>query len=287
MTDKDIDDQKITLDKDELQNSTGLLNTENDTVPELDNPIIQNTQKKPVKKICFISSLYADSIEKADKLIRFKKNPKYDYKLFTNLDTKKLKTSWELIYLPLSHLKTNNIRKSRYPKFLIWEYFQKVDTTYDMIVYMDAFYIPKLRFDWERFIPIVKKNHAIFSKHPRNCYSELRNIVSSKKDTLKNMRKMLKFLLSHKMPPGKLMSENTLFIYNPDSIKYQNLSIDFWKSYIKCPSHRDQPLLSYFFWKNNFTPVVYQKKYLSKKPLHLEGCSAILQSKGFKNHKYC
>ena len=38
-------------------------------------------------KICFITSLFANSYSEADKPVKFNKNSNYDYYLFTNLLT--------------------------------------------------------------------------------------------------------------------------------------------------------------------------------------------------------
>lgn len=48
---------------------------------------------------CFVTCLYAESLEQSDSLFKLKKIPNIDYYMFTNLSNIEHITSWKPIYL--------------------------------------------------------------------------------------------------------------------------------------------------------------------------------------------
>ena len=89
-----------------------------------------------------------------------------------------------------------------------------------------------------------------------------------------------KFIEQKSLPYDAFMSENCIFGYNPQNIKITNTFQNFWNVYSQdAHSHRDQPLLSYFYYKHNITPIFKPFRTLQK------NCHTT--KKGFSNHTYC
>jgi len=235
-------------------------------------------------KICFITSLFANSYDEADKPCEFHKIKEFDYYLFTNLAIDNFKTSWDVINV--DHLFNDtkivsNIIKSRYPKFMGWKIIKDVlKKDYDVIFYCDAYLVPKK--DYNFWIntgkEIIKHPSGIMiNKHKRDSYKECDVIVTSKKDTRGRMNKTKEFLRKHNFPSGELCNVNTCFGYNPNNINLTAAFSDFWNEYSTYnTSHRDQPLWSYFIWKHNIKPLDLPVKKMFKSKGRI----------GFHKHKY-
>ena len=67
--------------------------------------------------VCFITSLFADSYDNADKPEIFEKMDNYDYFLFTNLPRENFKTSWEVIEIDYMFDNTDSMIDSHKCKF--------------------------------------------------------------------------------------------------------------------------------------------------------------------------
>ena len=95
-------------------------------------------------KICFTTALFGDP-KFLDTPPKFKRNPNYDYFLFTDIDEEHFDTSWDIINIKnnpnISNL-SSNTRKSRYPKFMSWELLESMGKNYDVVFYCDAFVVP-------------------------------------------------------------------------------------------------------------------------------------------------
>ena len=145
----------------------------------------------------FTSSIFAKNYEEADKPIKFTKIPNVDYMLFTNIPKNKFNTSWEIIEIRdfLNPNITSIIIKSRYPKFMAWEYIRTVlKLEYDVIFYMDAIYYPKPDKSpiWMKLANEIKSNSCglMQQKHIRDAHKECYAIVRARKDSKANMQKM-------------------------------------------------------------------------------------------------
>jgi hypothetical protein len=235
-------------------------------------------------KICFISSLFADSYDKSDKPKPFNKKDNYDYYLFTNLDPEAFNTSWDIINVKDTFKNTgieSNIIKSRYPKFMGWKLIKDLlNKEYDVIFYCDAILNPDCNFDWQKYaIQIQEHSDGIIQKqHPRNSYNECNAIVHHRKDTRERMDKTIAFLKEKKFQHNYPMYENTAFGYDPNNKKLTDTFLDFWNEYSTYnTSHRDQPLWSYFQFKHNIIPLKFCFK----------GFPINTRINGFGHHTYC
>ena len=223
-------------------------------------------------KICFISSLFANNYKEADKPIKFSKNENYDYYLFTNLEPSVFDTSWNIIKLEEKYTikYKKNLTKSRYPKFMVWQYIKNIESNsseffekkYDIIFYCDGCYYPKKDIDWEKYGNIIKncESGILQTQHPHshNIFKECDIVVEYKKDTKENMELTKKFFRDNNAPDNCFMTENTAFGYDPNNKKLTDAFSDFWDIYSEEKlSHRDQPLWGYISWKHNIKPIIF------------------------------
>tara|TARA_Y100000389_G_scaffold90956_1_gene87562 strand:+ start:15308 stop:16033 length:726 start_codon:yes stop_codon:yes gene_type:complete len=235
--------------------------------------------------ICFITSLFADSYENADKPEIFEKMDDCDYFLFTNLPKENFETSWEIIeidYMFDNTDITSNIIKSRYPKFMGWHILNKItEKKYDIVFYCDAIKYPIKSNIWDEYSKEILKNEfgLLQQCHQRNAYEELKIVCCNyKKDTKSRCGKTKEFFLENNFPSKQLMTENDIFGYDPNNQKITDIFTEFWSIYKNYTlSHRDQPLWSFLLWKNNIKPKLLKKHGLRP---HFRG----IKSVGFKNH---
>ena len=251
-----------------------------------------NLNKINTQKICFITCIIGDNIESVDKVTQFKKHSNYDYYLFTNLDKNLFNTSWEVLTIENKYIEKekNNIYKSRYMKFMGWDYIKNVlKKEYDAIVYCDGQFYPKYNVSWENIVNKLSSSESriVQSIHPHRghkLYEECDAISRSKKDSHKNMAAMKKFLKDKKTPENIEMYENTVFCYDPSNVKLQQALKEFWDIYTtKKITHRDQPLWAYICWKHNIKPYIYNQLNNNNtlhKNLFDESC------RGFNGHRY-
>uniref|UniRef100_A0A6C0BZN5 Uncharacterized protein n=1 Tax=viral metagenome TaxID=1070528 RepID=A0A6C0BZN5_9ZZZZ len=246
----------------------------------------------PKYKVCFITSIFADSYKDIDHVGFFNKNNNYDYYLFTNLDKNLFKTTWDVINVEDKFLKNlkNNIYKSRFIKFMGWDYIKTVlNKEYDAIFYCDGHLYPKDYIKWDILVDNMSTSDSeiMQSLHPyrkNSVYEECKCIVQSKKDSKKNMDSMISYLKKNNTPHNISMYENTVFCYNPNNVKLQEALKDFWNIYsTTCLTHRDQPLWAYICWKHNINPIIFNNINI-RHTIH-----DILYNKtrqGFNNHSY-
>jgi hypothetical protein len=246
-------------------------------------------------KICFITSLFSNSYEEADKPITFEKLNKYDYYLFTNLDKNNFNTSWDIIQINnLDEINKCNsfITKSRYIKFLGWKYIKEIlKKKYDTIFYCDSTYEPKININWEDYSnKIINSKSGIFQTlHKRNIKDELIKIITSEKDTYNKIDVTKNFLIKNKMPYNYRITENTAFGYDPNNKKLIEYFNHFWELYSKeTLTHRDQIIWGFICWKYNIYPIIYKKneKDLKKRRIHNYLFKYNKNSVGFNEHTY-
>jgi hypothetical protein len=225
-------------------------------------------------KICFVTSiLYDDNYKEIEKpLDNLKYNSNYDYLLYTNKPElyKSIKI-WKVIkfdfYNKINELNKElyknpkyNIYCSRYIKFQGYKHL----LDYDMVIYCDGYLFPKYEIQWEKYD--VKKYGLVQQKHFENRYyqEECYKILEHNKDTFNNITKLLNFLNNKNLPKNKTIIENTVFFYDPNNVKIQNLFNFFWDKYITLElSHRDQLLWFYSLEKTNIQPFLFKKHELT------------------------
>jgi len=216
-------------------------------------------------RICFVTSVFANSYRGADKPIKFYRIKEFDYYLFTNIPSYPEKyTSWDVVNVGhiFNDTKINsNIIKSRYPKFMGWKLIKDVlKKNYDVIFYCDSTWAPQNN-DSDLWIKhatqiIEHPSGLIMRQHSRDAYKECKIIIDEKKDNAERIEKVHNFLKEHNFPDGLLMTANTIFGYNPNNINVTAAFSDFWNEYSTYnTSHRDQPLWRYFMWKHNIKPI--------------------------------
>ena len=241
---------------------------------------------------CFVTCLYAESLEQADSLFKFKKIPNIDYYMFTNLSNIEHITSWKPIYLENDFIEEkNNIVKSRYGKFMAWKYFEKHSLKYSYIIYCDNIYTPipnKNKFD-QYIKKLINGKQGIFQiKHKCNLTEELQNILKLKKATPEACLLAENYLIEKNMDMSKQIVGNTMFIYDTNNTKICEAFSFFWNLYVNeyhfllC---RDQPLWAYVLFKLSISPTFdsNDKGYPLSPFLKLFVRSKNL---GFNNHTY-
>uniref|UniRef100_A0A6C0KZU9 Nucleotide-diphospho-sugar transferase domain-containing protein n=1 Tax=viral metagenome TaxID=1070528 RepID=A0A6C0KZU9_9ZZZZ len=245
-------------------------------------------------KICFITTIIADSFENGDVPEIFDKNSNHDYYLFTNLPEKNyINTSWDIIKLNNNEdfFKNieSNIIKSRFIKFMGWKYlYMNMKKKYDMIVYCDATFYPKNKKEaWEEIYELVKEYGIVQKmKYPeRTAYTECVKIYKKKKDSQKRSKQMLNFLKVEKLPEKRYITENCYFAYDPTNKQLKEAFEFFWELYQKNITHRDQPLWDYVKWKKNINPYIGTKFFSSVRSTCLFGKLSDLNI-GFSGHTY-
>ena len=237
------------------------------------------------EKICFLTTIIANSYKEADKPPKFKRNDGDDYFLFTNLEPTLFDTSWTVMRLQNKYIDNcpSNIIKSRYIKFMAWEYLQKVlQKNYDVIVYCDGIYTPRLKFDWQQLAQDTKEHGLVQKKHIRGARQECRVLFRRRrKDSSQRIKGVVKWLDSHHFPRGKLMTENCFFAYDPHNTRVTSAFKSFWDLFITDITNRDQPLWSYFLWKCRLKPLIY-----SDKKWRDSFAPIMKKSIGFNQHHY-
>jgi hypothetical protein len=223
-----------------------------------------------MKKICFLTTLIGDDINKLDKIGDFDKFnlEYYDFLLFTNIKNF-IHKSWNIIYIDDEYLnkainvdtyknnRSYDIYKSRYVKFMGWKLLEK---KYDVIFYCDCILSPNKNINWDKIAnDILDADCGILQKqHPNknNPYKECEAIVNCRKDIKSNMNNMKLFLKENNIPDNYIITENTSFGYDPNNIKILNAFTEFWKIYInKKITYRDQPLWGMISYKYNIKPI--------------------------------
>jgi hypothetical protein len=189
----------------------------------------------------------------------------------------------------------NNIIQSRHAKFLAWDVDVLSDIVPNhcaAIVYMDGYLMPVRYTNWRSLLTSIIISYATpFSYHKiqippplkfqniirqvqdhpyglsqvKQKYFDglpmttlLRNLVRDRKDTTEHVETTLRWFHSrtdfHEITPYYL---NKYFAYDPNNIKYRELSSYFWETYTSYGGlWRDQPLWSYVLDHFNVTPAI-------------------------------
>jgi len=238
-------------------------------------------------KICFVTCSFANSLNQADKIVEFDRIPNVDYYMFTNLSINSI--SWTPIYISNSEFTCNkNVTRSRYGKFMAWQYFQQHNMHYDVIIYCDSIYQP--RSNLKLFEPYIDKaissESGIFQiTHKSNVFRELELIKHGRKDNHENCAITKTYLIEQGMEKNDPMFGNTVFVYDPNNTKLQEAFSRFWDIYSKEKlTHRDQPIWALISKQYSIKPVYdTNDKGYPHSPLlkHFKE-----SKKGFNNHMY-
>lgn len=182
------------------------------------------------------------------------KIPGWDYILFTNckcLNT--LNTGWEIKIVEL--LYDHPIYSARYYKWLGHKYLND----YDIMLWIDSYLSPNVNFNWNSVLSEYENNEfkgLFFKKHiKRKCiYQECRACVSAKKASNEMMSRTIKFLNKEKMPYNYGLYETGIYVRYLKNNELNLLLENLFSKLLKY-SYRDQTILTYILWKNNYKAV--------------------------------
>ena len=185
-----------------------------------------------------------------------------------------------------------NIIQSRHAKFLAWEVLSGIVPNHcAAVVYMDGYLTPVRYMNWRSSFMSIIISYTPFSyyrskvppplkfqniirqvqDHPyglsqvKQKYFDglpmttlLRNLVRDRKDTIEHVETTLQWFQSRsdfqEITPYYL---NKYFAYDPNNIKYREVSSYFWDTYTSYGGvWRDQPLWSYVLDHFNVTPAI-------------------------------
>ena len=247
------------------------------------------------KKICFITSVFGESIEEMDKVpsaleapSSISQNPdQFTFLLFTNRDELQA-PGWQKVVLDLDL--PNNIIKSRFPKFMSWRLKFVLDEC-RFVFYADGGWLPnRIAGVWKRLAKEATSNKGgliqFINSSSKGVAEELSNIVALKKDTAAKVEKERTWLFEQPdFVANATVYCNMAFGYDPHNKKYQELSTFFWNRYsLYKSSWRDQPFWSYTLLHYNVTPehLGYWPQALVNRRLWKRKKGSV----GFNDHKY-
>ncbi|KAL3916143.1 MAG: hypothetical protein SGARI_008022, partial [Bacillariaceae sp.] len=230
--------------------------------------------------ICFISSIFGDDLESADKpgdvsrvwldgdttgyggfFLRNNKQSQqqkeapvettFRFFLFTNLADMEVSKGWTKIVknddtddLPYRRF----ITKSRWPKFMGWQ--QKQLKGCQTIFYFDGHYQPNPA-HYGEFKEVAQQIHAskgglaqVPHPHKRTALQEFSRILFKHKDIPQNVEKSVQWLQSQPDFDNTCrLYQNAFFGYSPQTKEFRKAAEFFWNHYSKEEdSWRDQPL---------------------------------------------
>ena len=278
---------------------------------------IQQTKEQNELQICFIKTSYAESTSKGDDLNHASNNmtsfqhefPNTKFYLFTNLidddktnsnsTTKSSSSSsngWTKIIFEPSLPYKRQITQSRYGKFLAW-ILPEIYESCDVIFYLDGSMIPRKNRhkDILKLSQKIKTSNRGLMQLKHYIYTQMNDsqvygpmeeydlIVKLKKDTVDNVAKSIDWLNSQPDFDNNSTTiwANTYFGYDPQNLKYQYLSLQFWDHYsLEQDSWRDQGLWAYMLRKHFGVPLQFPVKkhhllFYDEK-----------QIKGYNGHQY-
>lgn len=172
----------------------------------------------------------------------------FDYILFTNIPEliNNQNDGWTKIDFDL--INGHPIYTAKYCKWMC----HKLLLNYDYIIWVDGYCTPNIKYNWIELID--KTEDIMLNKHPHNycIYKECINIVRCRKDTYKNMKRVLNYLKKKGMPANNGLFATGILIRNLKNGKINKMAEELFD--LLCAyTYRDQAFLTYVFWKNNFT----------------------------------
>ena len=278
--------------------STGVTNSTNNTASN-NTTTITTSRKQQVYDICFVTSIFAETIQQADQVSNVTElklsNPTFHYILFTNL-LELQGPGWEIIHqtnLTQEYNISRYITKSRYGKFLAWKVKHPINIQEQctIVFYMDGYTTPlNTRHAVQRFhrsIPLITSNVYGLGQYTKTGSKIDRlssGLITNQKDTLHNVNLTMTWLRNQ----GDYSNQCTIYInrhfaYDPRNVIYQQISDYFWDEYSKeYGSWRDQLLWCYVLYKYKIKPVNLYKSVAPMKDLFVEN----RHNWGFNGHKH-
>jgi hypothetical protein len=242
--------------------------------------------------ICFISSIFGTSVDKADKppevenIFPNDTASDYDFLLFTNLENLTYPGYTNIILTDLPYRRF--ITQSRWGKFVGWRH--KGLSHCGTVIYTDGYVKPQTKNGLAPFRLIaaqVAQSEAGLAQVTHDMNGKtisriLKKIVENKKDVAANTDASWKWFTEQPDFDNKLpYYTNKWFAYEPSNPRFQEASSFFWDRYSQeLDSWRDQPLWSYTLHHFNITPAVLFEKE-ERRELFIE-----TKATGFGGHIY-
>jgi hypothetical protein len=217
------------------------------------------------------------------------KSSDFSFFAFTNQPEWDTPPGWTKIILERKLIKNyqRQITKSRWPKFLGWRHPRL--RSCDIIFHGDAYYInPVIPSYWRRSARAIASSDGGLMQNLQvgvntvtgsALTQELRNNAAQGKDSLEAANYTMHWLLQQKDYSINIpVYKNAIFGYDPRNHKFRKVATEFWEEYSKEQgSWRDQPLWSYFLFRNQLVPVRF--------PPRRNGCHCPPMGKaGFRGH---
>ena len=263
--------------------------------------IYVNGNKTKTRKydICFVTCIFASSSKEADTVVDVtslrKSNPTFHYILFTNLVEDEIQApGWEIVLqttLSRDFNLTRYITQSRYSKFVAWKAYPQIQTSCNVVFYMDGYTepldTPRSQELFHRSINLIKQNKYGLGQYPKtgSKIDKLASgLIKKGKDTAKNINQTLTWLRAQKDYNDKCtIYINRHFAYDPTNAHYQKVSEYFWNLFSKeTGSWRDQLLWCYVIAKFHIKPLNLFKQVAPMKDLFKER----RDNWGYNGHKH-
>jgi hypothetical protein len=234
-------------------------------------PTVDTKQEASRPEICFITSVYSERLESADRVndvtAQARANPTFRYYTFTN--KKHLPTpGWTKLVQSFPQY-SRLITQSRWPKFMAWTLPEMQHC--GVIFYMDGITYPNinaLAYEFRQVAhDILHSKYGIaqyLHKKGGGPLAEFQRILWAKKDTPDHVLLSIAWLKAQPdFSPNSTLYENRIFGYNPRNPYFQQASTFFWDHYSKeQDSWRDQPLWSYTLQRYGIVPIPLDHKRL-------------------------
>lgn len=213
-----------------------------------------------MRVLCFTALFGEDGSQPIDIPKPFEKIcESWDYIMLTNYPAEVFPAdlSWTLKHVPHpteDYPRGKHIYANRWFKWHPW-----LIGYYDVYIYIDARQAPSIQYkiDWLELCKIANSgNRLIHCTHDvHQCiYTELKEILKARKDTVENMDKVCAHISSHGMPENEGMFWNGCYVLSRGAIPIiKPIWSDLWKDMLKL-TYRDQSLYMFHVWKN--TPAL-------------------------------
>jgi hypothetical protein len=169
----------------------------------------------------------------------------WDYFIFSNVSeitNQEFFNGWTV--MPRNLISNHPIYTAKYYKYHI----HKELENYDKAIYVDAWLNPNVNKNWDS----LEEDFYLKKHKRRDCiYDELRAIVKFGRDSKESMDKVESFLKLEKFPKNYGLWETQIQLRSLKNDKVNKICEELY-SLMKNFSYRDQSLLSYVLWKNNF-----------------------------------
>ena len=199
---------------------------------------------------CFYTALFGTPGKETDTLAPVPQIPGWDCICFTNLNIRE-PNGWTIVKVPAS-----SKVPQRLAKFYKWQSHTYLED-YDLVVWVDAYIAPasfagdKL-YQWvnlmnERGLSILHRKHDM-----RDCiWDECDAVVTAKRDTPENVKKVMDVLIAEKMPKHVGLYDTNIIVKFHKRPAVQKVANEITK-YLEEYTTRDQLVVTLVYYKNNF-----------------------------------